>query len=237
MKKRKILTMIALGIIGIITLSTTVHAAYQSVGRGTAQMDSATNGVINIRKMESIGGGMGLQETINNNTGLATSDPNNIDVHMLKNTEYGAILLLGASDYGKQGTSIESRRMDQGATSNATQPMATTTGNKYGIFEIGYYDMYIGNNGVFESVAGGASNFLTNIAKRYVNRYTTSKSSALPGDATTETENWHGANSSIWVDSIHPALKRGYYSAFEYSYGYEVENNYTRAAVVVGKGF
>ena len=140
MKTRKIITLTMLSLVAVILLSSEVQANYQSVPSGTSKNAAATEWITGIRQMESSGNGMGLKETIDTTTGLATTEANNIDVHMLKNTEYGAIVLLGASDYGKQGTDITDRRMDKGAISG-TSAQASTTGNKYGIYEVGYYNM------------------------------------------------------------------------------------------------
>ena len=125
----------------IILLTTGVNANYQSVPIGISK--SATEWITDIRQKESSGKCMGLNEEIDTTTGLATTKANDIDVHLLKNTEYGAILILGASDYGKQGTDITARRMDRGTTSG-TDVQASTTGNKYGIYEMGYYNMNVG---------------------------------------------------------------------------------------------
>ena len=49
------------------------------------------------RDMEKTGGALGLSETINATTKLATSASNNLDSHMMKSTEYGAIAILSTS--------------------------------------------------------------------------------------------------------------------------------------------
>lgn len=55
--------------------------------------------MMNVRKMEELGGAMGLNEKINSDL-TTDGDSNNIDVHMQKNTEYGALAILSASSYG-----------------------------------------------------------------------------------------------------------------------------------------
>ncbi len=240
MKLNKILTAIALGIMTCVLLQGSSQA-YQGTPAGTTKQDTATNWIINVRKMENAGGGMGLQEIIDTTTGLATSESNNIDTHLLKNTEYGAAILLGASDYGKQGASIEARRMDNGATTG-TRVQASTTGNKYGIYELGYGNMTADNtNAIYEWTAAGTSTFLPNIASRYVDRYTEEKIGKA-GDATIEGSvdfsQWHttGPN-SVWVFGAKGFLRghRGDGVFFRGSLG-TTDYSTARAAVVCGVG-
>ncbi len=56
-----------------------------------------------------------------------------LDVHLQRNTEYGAMLILGLSDYGKQASSVSYSSLFN-ETSNG---LATTTGNVSGIYNIG----------------------------------------------------------------------------------------------------
>lgn len=71
---------------------------------------------MNVRKMEELGGAMGLTETLNDN--LTSTTSNNIDVHIERNTEYGAMAILSVSNYGNPS------KIKNGET---------TTGNKSGI--------------------------------------------------------------------------------------------------------
>ena len=235
MKTRKIITLIMLSLVAVILLSSSVQANYQSVPTGTSKDAKATEWITGIRQMESSGKGMGLKETINTTTGLATTEANNIDVHLLKNTEYGAIVLLGASDYGKQGTDITARRMDKGATSG-TDVQASTTGNKYGIYEMGYFNMDISKTS-YEWVAGGIPIFLSGIASRYINRYTVDKTTARDGDATVETQYWHGSNGANWMTSTtYPGFARGSVGTFSFDCVGELGSFFARTGVVVGVG-
>ncbi len=240
MKKKLIITTILA--LMLITLSkTTVNANYQSIPTGSALKRRKSTWITEIRQMEKSGQGMGLKETINTTTALATSKSNNIDVHLQKNTEYGAILLLGASDYGKQGSNITARRMDKGSTTTSgTDVKATTTGNVTGIYEMGYCNMDISKYGdAWEWTAGGLSSLLSNIAPRYKNVYTTSTTSAKVGDATTETSKWHGSTNAAWVSSANPGFNRGCTGAFSYRHdnGGGDSTRYARAIAVCGTGF
>lgn len=235
---KKIAMAVVVIMITILLQTTKVQAGYQSIPTGSSPITISTTWIIGIRQMESAGQGLGLKETINTKTGLATSKSNNIDVHMQKNTEYGAILLLGASDYGKQGSSIEARRMDKGATTiSGTDVKATTTGNVTGIYEMGYYNMNISYT-MWEWTAGSISSFFSSIAPRYWNIYTTSRSSAKVGDATEETSKWHKSYGADWCDSTYPCTQRGYNGTFAYSANNEYNGGklYARAAIVSGVG-
>ncbi len=232
---RKIAIILAIAFLLVLLPTLNVQAAYQSIGTGTALTQDFNTWMPGIRQMEGSGQGLGLSEEINTSTLLPKGASNNIDVHLQKNTEYGAVLLLGASDYGKQGATKEARYMDAGATTgNGVQ--ASTTGNKYGVYEMGYYDMKVDNK-MYEWTAGGASDFYNKtVASRYMNRYTTDPSSALAGDATTETRNWHGSRYANWLSAASYGFRRGNGGAFSYG-SYDVGGtDYGRAAVVVGVG-
>lgn len=232
---KKIAIILAIAFLLILLPTVKVQAAYQSIGTGTVVEQALTSWMPGVRQMEGSGQGLGLSEQINTSTLLSTTDSNNIDVHLQKNTEYGAVLLLGASDYGKQGATKEARYMNTGATTG-TGVQASTTGNRYGVYEMGYKDMSVSQNTYYEWTAGGLKTAFGSISPRYINEYTTSESSALAGDATTETKRWHGSSSAGWIGSSYPAFIRGYLGAFTYD-GYGVSNSSSgRAAVVVGVG-
>ncbi len=236
MKTNKIIVTIVLMLVTILLLIGNTNAAYQSIPTGEGVKAQPGTWMEEIRKMEGSGQGMGLNETINTSTCLATSASNNIDVHMLKNTEYGAIVLLGASDYGKQGAG-NVRYMDTGlTTTSGTDVKASSTGNVYGIYELGYYNMNIAYK-QYEWTAGGGSDFLRSIAPRYINRYSIAEGSARSGDATVETKNWMGSSNANWLYGSGYGFNRGYNGAFSYSGNDSAgNNNYCRAGVVVGAG-
>ncbi len=243
MQKKIILTTVLMLVV-MLMLATGVQANYQSKPTGTRTTTDAPTWIIRIRQMEAENQVMGLNEQIDTTTGLATTDSNNIDVHMEKNTEYGASVLFGASDYGKQGSSIEERRMDTGSTTTSgTDVKATTTGNVYGVYEIGYYNMNTSKIGTPEWAAGGGSSFIsTSIAPRYINRYKAGSSNADPksGDATMETKHWHESKSATWLNYYTYGFRRGGSGAFGfYCFSDSGSNNSYcgRVAVVSGLGF
>ena len=187
--------------------------------------------MINVRQMEQLGGAMGLTETLNDNL-TSSSDSNNIDVHMQKNTEYGALAILSASSYGNP---------------NKVEDGETTTGNATGVV--------MNLNG--EWVAGGATlssakNYY-NAVQRYKNIYEGTYV-AKSGDAIQETYEWHNASiAAKWAGDLfeyYAGIVRSWEgSIFSYS-AYTVNTgpsgmqgiamysnkHYTRAVVVSGQG-
>ena len=223
MKKKIILTTLLGGLI-ILLFTTEAHANYQitpNVSRVTQQLTSLARGV---RQMESEGQVMGLSETINTSTLEANTPSNNIDVHLLKNTEYGAIVILSASQqYGKQGTGVDSYIHRQTSTG-----LATTTGNQYGIYDIGQSSEWVAGGGI--SVSGTTS---------YLNKYYDRYKSAIskPGDATTEASRWKASSYNRFCTGG-DAFERGYNGAFSYGYNSYAQNSFHgRAAVWCGQGF
>ena len=137
-----------------------------------------------------------------NNYGLSTND-SEIDPHMMKNTEWGAVAYLAQSKYGKNGE-IAINDNDSWYTgggsggSYRTNVGQSTTGNATGL-----YDM---SGGAYEYVAGyvggGNSNgsSLVNAPSRYKDIYSSymaSTSGGIYGDAVWETSS-SDSNSSAW---------------------------------------
>ena len=169
------------------------------------------------RQMETAGGAMGLNETLNSDL-TSSSGSNGIDVHMMRTTEYGAIAILSASGYGNP--------------SNA-QAITSTTGNETGVMV---------NTNQLEWTAGGLQgSIFKGVNSRYFDTYTDKQSSARVGDAlgsSTTTnpgaERWHSATSN-WVDSNHPYFTRGRGGIFSFDSG-STGNLYGRGVVVCGAG-
>ena len=175
LNKKIILTSIVMLIMLLCT--STVHAAIQSSGGAPAQNYAAT-WITSIRQMESVGGGFGLSETINSDL-TSSSGSNNIDVHMEKNTEYGAMAILSASSYGNPNKITNGK---------------TTTGNETGIV-INFRNPSNNRN----SYEWTASTFwqkgvIGSKKSKYRDYYM--KGTAKIGDATFETNGWHGGNTN-----------------------------------------
>lgn len=146
--------------------------------------DAPTNWMSNIRKMEETNGSMGLSESLNSD--LTSKESNNIDVHMMRTTEYGAIAILSASGYGNSKTLQNSS-------------IKTTTGNKTGVYFTGT---------TWELNAGGLQGYIfRGVNAKYYDSYTGSSSSAKVGDAI-GCRGWHSASTSNWVTENNPYFAR-----------------------------
>ena len=142
-----------------------------------------------------------------------------LNSHMLKNSEWGAVAYLTESKYGRNGTEVDMNNQNyttaMGDIANVGQ---SSTGNETGIYDL--------RGGTSERVAayysGSTSSNLTDYGislvndyanentKKYVTAYTgTSASSAYkPGDATYETSGWH-SDLANFVNSSAPFFVRG----------------------------
>ena len=230
MKKKKMLLLILMMTMGIVVVKGNFsQAALQSNG-GSPTAKNINDWMMGIRQMQATGGTLGLTDTINGAN--LTSGNKNLDIHMQKNTEYGAMVILSASSYGNPNPITDGQ---------------TTTGNETGV------KMKINK----EWVAAGANDMLNlvtnfkNALNRYKNVYTLSNSSAKVGDATVETNGWHGGGATAWIGSNSPygsGFVRSYSSSiFSYygvGYGASGAQNEafsyrtwsSRAVVVVGAG-
>lgn len=178
--------------------------------------DEPTNWIKSIREIETTGGAMGFNETIDSTTLKPTSNSNGIDIHMMKTTEYGAIAILSASGYGNP------------SNDNA---LTTTTGNKTGV---------IINQSTWEWNTGGLEGIFPGVSSKYYNTYT-SQESARVGDAlgSDSTSNpgcagWHSASYQRWVSGGY--FRRGRAGIFSFDYGND-KYCFARGVAVVGQGF
>ncbi len=218
-KTKTFLTIFLIILATMIIMPNVSNAALQANG-GTPATKTIDQWMLQIRQMQSAGGTLGLTDTINE-TGLK-SENTNLDIHMEKNTEFGAMAILSASSYGKPD------KVNTGET---------TTGNKTGVV--------INLNK--EWVAAGTISSTTTYRQavgRYKNAYTTTYTAKV-GDAINETNGWHGSSAFWLANDNYSGLLRSYSgSLFSYyglgsNLGYDA--HYTRpwasrACVVVGSG-
>lgn len=236
--KEKILSLVSCGaLLAMLLMPVKTHAAVQANGSG-ATPKTINDWLSSVREMEAQGGTLGL-------TGSADltgndSTPNNLDIHMQKNTEYGAMAILSASSYGKSTPVHE--------TSDGS--LSTTTGNKSGVY------MTLNTEWVAAGcdTLGTSVNNFKNASIKYKNVYNLTYV-AKAGDAITETNNWHTtSNSNAWfgdrsnggVSGLIRAIPNSifsYYGTGAYSYnGVEAAAHYSktyqsRAVIVLGNGF
>ena len=232
-KKKFIVALIMLLAIAVLpvgqaqaSLQSNPNTQYKS-----SDQKKATDWIKQIREMETGQGSMGLNETLNGNL-TASSESNNIDVHMMRSTEYGAIAILSASGYGNPQT----------LQNSSTK---TTTGNKTGVY-------FSGTN--YEFVAGGLSGSAYNgVDKRYYDAYGTNNSSSYDydtnksnakvgdalGDGTTANKGcfkWHSASYASWVYSSLPYFIRGNGGLFSFNFSSATLTYWGRGVAVVGAG-
>ena len=185
-----------------------VKAALQAnLSTHVKKTDWPVNWMSNIRKMEEMNGSMGLSENLNSD--LTSKESNNIDVHMMRNTEYGAIAILSASGYGNSKTLQDSS-------------IKTTTGNKTGVY-------FTGNN--WEHTAGGLQGYIfEGVNVKYYDTY----SSAKVGDAL-ECRGWHSAQYFAWVSDGDPYFMRDSGGLFSVS-GHSGHGGYAGSDPIPSRG-
>ena len=226
MKKKLLKFFIIIGALALLLTSintTQVQAVLQSnPNTHYKKKASATAWMTNFRGMEANGGALGLKETRSSSM-LSTSESNNLDSHMIKSTEFGAIAILSVSGYGNQ------KKLQQST-------IKSTTGNETGVY-------YSGST--YEWIAAGLSGkIFSGVNARYYDAYTSGNSSAKRGDAlgTTSTTNrgcagWHSASWSNWVNTSFPYFIRGEGGIFSFYYEDYASTEFVgRGVVVCGEG-
>ncbi len=195
--KEKLIVILIIVIAISMLIPTSAQAALQANGNdGTTQ--TLESWLLNIRNMETTGGTLGLEDTINPTTLESTKEKsNNLDIHMQKNTEYGAMAILSASSYGNPSNIASG---------------GTTTGNNSGIY------IKLNKEWVSAGTISSASKY-PKINGKYKNAYTTSYVAKV-GDAITETNGWHGG-SMTWMNFDYASgLVRAYSGSLFSYYGY-----------------
>lgn len=227
LKNNKILIIVILTLLIALLGTTNVHAVLQANGVANSTKTIA-DWIQSIRYMESLGGTLGLSDAINTTDLTSTAEnSNNLDVHMQKNTEYGAMAILSASAYGNP------YKIEDGET---------TTGNKSGIV--------MNFNG--EWVSAGTLDDVTTFKNAHI-KYKDYGSFvnyvSRNGDAMLETKGWHNSsfNSRNGYDQVAGVFRatNGIFSynidggeAHGHSWGtYFRTNNHSRAVIVMGEGF
>lgn len=154
----------------------------------------------------------------------AMGNTGSLDVHLQRNTEYGAMLILGLSDYGKQASSVSYNNL----FSDTKNGLATTTGNASGIYQVGAN---------YEHVAAGksdrtASYYLYYISSVNRDEYTTSINSSqkrgdamnLFGTATATSSNWIRITNQYGVTGRESEYY--YYGLKRYGFSWNVDKTY-----------
>ncbi len=174
---KKLLVIILILWIGMMQTSK-VEAALQSNG-GTPLKANLNDWIYYTRKMQEAGGTLGLTDTINEDL---TSNNKDLDIHMEKNTEYGAMVILSASSYGNPNKITDGQ---------------TTTGNASGIV------MKLNKEWVAAEVKDKDTwaEKVRNAVGRYKNQYSAPQYTEKAGDAIAVVGNWHGSGATTWMSS------------------------------------
>lgn len=182
-----------------------------------------------IRQMETANGPLGLNAIVSDD-GTETSSSNNIDVHMIKNTEYGTVGMLAASVYGA--------RNGNGYAGNPN----TTTGNATGVYQMGGNQPESKSEYVAGILGDSSSTYIKNIKnspQKYWNNYTLEQ---IPktGDGTLEISwsfnSWLTAQRPIFSCGRHTSWGVVFDSFGSYGNKNEESNISSRAVVVSGTG-
>ena len=219
---RKVMMTTMLVIAGILMIGGTSSKAALQANMTTHNAKGTKTGaqwIEQIRQMETAGQTMGLNETLN--TDLSPKTSNNIDVHMMRTTEYGAVAILSASGFGNPKKLSE-------------VSIKSSTGNVTGV--------YMGDR--WEWTAGVCSASTVGKNARYYDLYTASNTSAKVGDALglDSTPNkgcagWHGTSYSSWLNSTNGGFARGGSGVFSFNcYVDWAVGSCGRGVAVVGTG-
>ena len=196
----------------------------------------------NIRKMEIFGNIHGLKQETNattlSNDGLISNDSNNLDTHMIKNIEWGAVAYLSHSMYGNPGNVGDS-----------------TTGNEYGVYNLnnGSNEYVMANmvdsNGVFQ--VSNASTWTTSVHpnEKYYDSYSysvdsngqTSLQRGKLGDGTKEvttdftsnTGRWYTGNNYLMSGTNSWALRTSIYGLSDSGTGAVDASNTSRPVLTI----
>ena len=240
--KRKFYVILFIFLVAILALTINSEAAYQSRPNFSALVNTTSNDFFkNIRMMESADGPMGLSATFETSSTEVkeTSSSNNIDVHMIKNSEWGAAVLLASSGYG--------------AGSDDNAGTWTTGPNNYtGIYGMGngnweYTASFCKQGG---STVTGASSYNSILhhyqGSKYVDQYVNKNNQAtadydtftvIKGDAVIDVMGLHSGNGDL-VTSDGPVFSRGYSDVFAFDRVGGIGGSFftSRAVAVCGAG-
>ena len=224
MKRAKLILITLVIMLATILLSTIeVNATLQANGK-TSKTATTDAWISQFRNMEKQGEGMGLSETINADL-TAKSASNNIDVHMAKSTEFGAMLILTASAYGNPSNEPD---------------ISTSTGIATGV-------SFCYSN---ENVAATTNvSFLNSFNRKYWDGYSGNLEYVHRGDALgTKTASnpgchgWHGSKGSRELSEkiLRGGRKQGIFTVYPYQQddqgAYARSSSYSRGVAVCGEG-
>ena len=143
----------------------------------------------------------------------ALSYASDLESHMLKNSEWGAVAYLTESKYGRNGEEVAINENDTFYTGGGIDndyvlnTSQSSTGNVYGIYDLA------GNAWEYVAAAYSQQSSIDTLngSNKYGTVYsgTNAKEGYKYGDATYETSGWHGDDSKFWINNDWPFWVRG----------------------------
>ena len=208
----------------------TIHPAFTSDmanGGWTSELPGIWVGKYETARSDSQGDKQGSSTTIKVQPGVtslrdatigdmytyARDYSDDLNSHMLKNSEWGAVAYLTYSQYGRNGTQITINDNTDGNYLTAegdieANKLQSSTGNVYGIYDLSggaseYVAAYYNGS---DNLSNGSS-FASNgrVSTEYATAY---EDISKLGDATSETNGWNN-DSNLFVDSEAPFFRRG----------------------------
>jgi len=212
-------------------------AKFEPTGAAGAGSLTVLPGVASLRSI-TVGNAYTASQQFANTAYLTEAGINQVDAHMMKNTEWGAVAFLSHSIYGKNaeitinnnGTTYYTGGGT--GTSYITNVAQSTTGTVYGVYDMSgnAWEYVMGN---YASTTGSSGLTVTGINGKYVDIYTgTAVGNSIMGDALGETAGWY-SDYTYFVYSSDPWFVRGgHYSngasagafAFSYAAGTSIAN-------------
>ena len=147
---------------------------------------------------------------------ITSNGINQIDSHMMKNIEWGAVAYLKQSKYGLGITDITINSNSSYYTGGGTDTSyktnigQSTSGNITGVYDMsgGAWEYVMGN---YNKQAGDSGLTVSGVPAEHIDIYSgTSVAASHLGDATGETAGWY-SDSAIFVNSSKPWFPRGGY--------------------------
>jgi len=199
--KSKFLIILAILLLISIICSSKADATYQSrPGFSALVSTTASDFFINIRKMETSEGPMGLNADLDSNYNDTTG--NGIDVHMIKNSEWGAVAMLAMSGYG-------------GGATDAIDTYTTGSSNYTGVYAMGngnweYTMTFATTDGTTVTSSNSHQNKLAGINSKYYDLYYVTTAMSLSDNTSFYNYNYSGAGGDIKINHNGDAIYEMY---------------------------
>lgn len=225
--------------IGLVPDTDTYQAA---PGISTYRYATANDFFVNSRMMETSGGTLGLNAsiTVDENGIVTETGSNNIDSHMIKNTEWGAIVMLSGSKYG---IGLENS-VNNSMNGLYYEDTASTTYNSYGVYGMtnGHRAEYVATTIIGVELYTGLNEYLGIADYRYVDRYQNIQEGQtiadiyITGDATYETYIYGKSSSASAIHDDIAIFKRGWWSIFSFGSHYGTGDGWAGSRIAIWNG-